>query len=338
MAVVTIKDIAKTCGVSFSTVSKALKGSSEISAETIKYVSETAKKMGYYPNSAARTLRTNRSYDIGVIFEDATGSGLQHQYFAKIFDAINVVANAHGYDITFLNHEAERDYLSQARYRGCDGIAIASSDFSRSDILALVKSEVPTCTLDFVYDKNHSAVISDNTAGMKALMEYIISMGHKKIAFVHGEMSEVTKFRLEAFKKIAQEHNLCIPPGYLITAKYHSTETSEAATWDLLALDDCPTCIVYPDDFACMGGVRILTENGLQIGKDISIAGYDGTMLASLISPQLTTYEQDAKEIGTQMAKMLINQIENPKTFIPSILTVKGTLLKGNSIVCLNSQ
>ena len=76
---ITLKDIAKECGVSFSTVSKALKDSSEISKETIDFIKKKAEEMGYHPNIAARTLRTNRTYDLGVIFEDKTGSGLQHQ-------------------------------------------------------------------------------------------------------------------------------------------------------------------------------------------------------------------------------------------------------------------
>ena len=83
---VTLKDIARECKVSFSTVSKALKGSPEISIETTDFIKKKAQEMGYHPNIAARSLRTNRTYDIGVIFEDKTGAGFQHQYFATIIN------------------------------------------------------------------------------------------------------------------------------------------------------------------------------------------------------------------------------------------------------------
>ena len=85
---VTLKDIAKECNVSFSTVSKALKGSPEISGETIELIQKKASEMGYHPNIAARTLRTSKTYNIGVIFEDKTGAGFQHQYFAKIIRSV----------------------------------------------------------------------------------------------------------------------------------------------------------------------------------------------------------------------------------------------------------
>ncbi|MCR4626466.1 MAG: LacI family transcriptional regulator [Treponema sp.] len=333
MSGVTLKDIAKECGISFSAVSKALKGSPEIGADTIKLVTETARRMGYSPNSAARALRTRRSYDIGVIFEDSTGSGLQHQFFAKIFDAINVTANNAGYDITFLNNMENRDYLAQARYRGCDGIAIVSTDFLRSDIVALKESGIPSCSLDYVFDAKHSAVLSDNFKGMAALTEYAVKQGHKKIAFVHGEMSEVTKQRLQGFNSVLTKYSISIPDSYIIPAIFHDTQSCVQATKQLLALgDDRPTCIFYPDDFACMGGIEVLNQNKIKFGKDLSIAGYDGTVLAGLISPKLATYEQNAKEIGQHMAFQLIKQIENPDNYVPKVVTVKGQLIEGESI------
>ena len=99
---VTLKDIARECKVSFSTVSKALKGSPEISIETTEFIKKKAQEMGYHPNIAARSLRTNRTYDIGVIFEDKTGAGFQHQYFATIISGIQKVAFQKGYEMTFV--------------------------------------------------------------------------------------------------------------------------------------------------------------------------------------------------------------------------------------------
>ena len=335
MAGVTLKDIAKECGISFSAVSKALKGSSEISLDTIKLVTETAQRMGYSPNSAARALRTNRSYDIGVIFEDSTGSGLQHQYFAKIFDAINVVANVAGYDITFLNSKEKRDYLAQAKYRGCDGIAIVSTKFNRQDIVSLLSSELPTCTLDYSFSKNHNSVLSDNFSGMKTLTEYAVAQGHKKIAFIHGEMSDVSKERIASFMQTLETNGITPDSSLIVPGVFHDTDSSAQATVRLLSQTEKPTCIFYPDDYACMGGIRVLSEYGMIPGRDISIAGYDGTMLAELVTPKLTTYEQNAREIGAQMVKLLLNQIENPKTFEPTSVSVSGRLIHGQSIASI---
>lgn len=333
---VTLKDIAKACNVSFSTVSKALKGSREIGGETIKLVTETAQKMGYRPNLAARTLRTNRSYDIGVIFEDSTGSGLQHQYFAEIFDSLNVAANCSSYSLTFLNSfgKNEKSYLDQALYRGVDGIVVASTDFTDEGIQRLIKSEVPVSILDYDADGEKPSVLSDNYEGMKSLVEYIISKNHKRIAYIHGELSEVTDLRIKAYKDTLKENGIEADEGLLKAGRFHRTDESEAFTDEflLLPLEERPTCIIYPDDFASLGGVKSLSHSGLKVGKDISIAGYDGILLSKVISPGLTTYSQNAREIGRALIESLLLQIENKAVPPFSSVFIKGHLIEGSSV------
>lgn len=343
MAIVTIKDIAKACDVSFSTVSKALKGSSEIGESTIKLVEETAKKMGYQPNIAARTLRTNRSFDIGILFEDRTGVGLQHQYFAEVFSSINIAANMLGYNITFLSVESKNkgSYLQQALYRRCDGVVVVSvPDFLRDDIQKLLKSSVPVITLDFVSDFKES-VLSDNYEGMRSLVEYAIQKGHKRIAYIMGEDSLVTETRLKAYKDVLVENKIDFNQDYVIQAKYHESDSSEKATSVLMELENPPTCILYPDDFACIGGMRYFNRFGKKIGKDISVIGYDGILISSLISPALTTYSQNAKEIGIKLIEKLVSQIDDKqiskkKNLSKNTVTyVSGHFVEGESVANL---
>lgn len=331
---VTLKDVAKKCGVSFSTVSKALKDSKEISSETIEMIKKTAEEMGYHPNIAARSLRTNRTYDIGVIFEDKTGAGLQHQYFAKILSGLQNSAQENNYEITFVSvsKSPNYDYLSHARARNFDGIAILSTEFSNPQIEKLIHSDIPTITLDYVYDNQHSAVISDNINGMTKLTEYIISQGHKKIALIHGEDTLVTRERKQVFTEICKNHNINIPAEYFIETLYHDSDKSEAATQKLLALPEPPTCIIYPDDYSALGGIKELNRQNIKPGKDISIAGYDGIMLTSIMVPPLTTYEQDGYKIGKTIAENLIAQIENKESFSPQKISISGKLLQGNTI------
>ncbi len=335
---VTLKDIAKECNVSFSTVSKALKNSPEISQKTIELVNSTAMALGYHPNAAARALRTNRSYNIGVIFEDITGSGLQHQYFAKIFDAINATANKADYDITFLSNGGKQNYLAQAKYRGCDGVIIANASFRRSDVRELLESDIPICTLDKAYKNLHSSVISDNKEGFRALLEWIIKRGHRKIAFVHGESSEVTKVRMSVFNAIQKKYNLEIPAEWIIEATYHMPPSTRDATEKILAMKDKPTCIVYPDDFSALGGLDALHKHKLTPGKDISVAGYDGIFLATVMTPPLTTYEQNTEELGRQLVTQLLANIEYSSSFAPSTIKVSGRLLEGQTVADLSNS
>ncbi|MBR1638507.1 MAG: LacI family DNA-binding transcriptional regulator [Treponema sp.] len=335
---VTLKDIAKECKVSFSTVSKALKGDSEISAETQKLVQDMAKKMGYHPNLAARTLRTKRTFDIGVIFEDKTGAGFQHQYFATVLSGLQTVAQEKGYEITLTSTKSVKgyDYYNHMKGRGFDGVAILSSDFAAAEMKKLVQSDIPTVTLDFFYDKKHTAVMSNNIAGISELAEYVISMGHRKIAMIHGENTLVTKERIDSFKKTCSMHSITIPDEYFAEALYNDPLTSGEATSILLSLPEPPTCIFYPDDYSALGGIRELNARGLKAGKDISIVGYDGIMLTSMMIPPLTTYEQDGRKIGATIARNLIANIEQGDSYKPERELVSGRMLKGGTVTKIN--
>jgi LacI family transcriptional regulator len=335
--VITLKDIAKECNVSFSTVSKALKGSSEIGADTIRMIQQKAQEMGYHPNLAARTLRTNRTYDIGVIFEEKTGSGLQHQYFATIFSSLQKAALAKGFEITFTGNSGkpEFDYYTHCKYRNFDGVAILATDFGREDIQNLITSDIPTVTLDYIRDGNHSAIVSDNNEGIRTLTEYVIGKGHRKIAMIHGEKTLVTEERVAAFRKTAAMHGITLPASYIREGVYHDPESSAAATDSLLDLAHPPTCIMYPDDFAALGGIREITRRGLTVGKDISITGYDGIMLTTMLIPPLTTYRQNGELIGKLIAEHLISQIENSDIYEPQHSSVTGQLMTGASVASL---
>ncbi len=334
---VTIKDVARECKVSFSTVSKALKGSPEISPETREFVKQKAQELGYRPNIAAQTLRTNKTFDIGVIFEEKTGVGLQHEYFASVISGIQKVAFEKGYDMTFLGGISQKnyDYYSHTLARNYDGVAILSCDFTSKGITDLLKSGIPTVTLDYSFDSEHSAVVSDSAKGIGELTEYVISMGHRKIAMIHGEKTWVTDQRVESFKKTCAEHGISIPEEYFIEAMYHDAEGSAAATKKLLDLGEKPTCIFYPDDYASLGGIRELNELNLTPGKDISIVGYDGIKLTAMMNTPLTTYEQNGTAIGQTMAEALFGQIEKKEDFLPKKEFINGRVIKGGTVVKL---
>ena len=118
---VSMKDIAEKCSVSVATVSKALNNHNDIGEETKKLVKATAEKLGYYPNSSARALKTKKSSNIGVLFVDEGMSGLTHDYFARVLDSFKKVAEVSGYDITFINATSQKmTYLEHSYYREPD--------------------------------------------------------------------------------------------------------------------------------------------------------------------------------------------------------------------------
>ena len=146
---VSMKDISETCGVSIATVSKALNGRTDISTSTKERVLEVAKKMGYVPNSSARALKTNRTYNIGVLFADEARSGLTHSYFSPVLDSFRQGVEEKGYDITFLGRhvgKSELSYSEHSKYRGVDGVIVACVDFEAEEVKELLQSGIPVVT------------------------------------------------------------------------------------------------------------------------------------------------------------------------------------------------
>ncbi|MBQ8800036.1 MAG: LacI family DNA-binding transcriptional regulator [Lachnospiraceae bacterium] len=330
-----MKDISAICGVSIATVSKALNDQSDVGEETKERIKQVAKELGYFPNASARALKTKRTYNLGVLFVDEAQSGLTHDYFANVLNSFKKVAEEQGYDITFISTGKEGEnrmsYLERCRYRGFDGVVIACVDFDNPEVEELVKSDIPLVTIDHSF-YGRAAVISDNVTGMKELLSYIVKQGHKKIAYIHGADSAVTKNRLSSFFKTAEELGITVPDTYIKEAAYRNTKAAGEATKELLELPEPPTCILYPDDFSCFGGMNIIRERGLSIPEDISVAGYDGLRIGRHIEPKLTTFWQNTDAIGEEAAKKLIALIERPKTTIIEQVIIGGGVYEGKTV------
>jgi LacI family transcriptional regulator/LacI family purine nucleotide synthesis repressor len=199
----------------------------------------------------------------------------------------------------------------------------------------LIYSDLPVVTIDHVFD-NRSAVMSDNISGMRELITYICQMGHRRIAYIHGADSSVSRNRISSFYRTADEFGIDIPDSYIKEAGYRDTAAAEKMTHELLSLPKKPTCILYPDDFAALGGIKAIRERGLRIPEDISIAGYDGIRISQELSPKLTTIMQNASLIGARAAEILIDIIERPKKAVIEHLTIQGELIRGESVRDLN--
>ncbi len=330
-----LKDISKRCGVSIATVSKALNGQKDISEKTRQKIKQVADEMGYYPNAAARALKTKRSYNIGVLFKDDAGSNLTHEYFSGILNGFKVQAESMGYDITFINNYETQEamtYLEHCRYRNFEGVVVVCADFDNPQVWELMCSDVPIVTIDYVH-YNCTAVSSNNVKGIQHLIRYVYSLGHRKIAYIHGQnFSNVTKERVTSFYSEMERLKLDVPDAYVLECEYLNAKQAAVQTRQLLELKDPPTCILYCDDTALIGGKNVMDERGMHIPQDISIAGYDGTKVSQLVYPKITTIRQNTDEVGREAARRLIKKIENPKTTLVERVIIDGSLIEGQSV------
>ena len=214
-------------------------------------------------------------------------------------------------------------------------MVIACIDFKDPEVIELVDSNIPVVTIDYIFN-NRIAVISDNVKGMRDLVTYVYEMGHRKIAYIHGRDSSVTQARVSSFFTTCTQLGIEVPDEYLKTADYRNTEETYQKTMELLDLNDPPTCILYPDDFAGFGGINAIRERGFQIPDDISVAGYDGIRIGRHIEPKLTTIRQDTEQIGRLAAENLIRLIEHPRSTIIRPIVVEGELYKGSTVKDIN--
>lgn len=330
---VTIKDISDRCEVSISAVSKALNHKKGIGHEKAELVRITAAEMGYYANAPEKLNRTNRSYNIGVLYDN----DISHEYFSLILDAIRGAAGENDYDLTLIGGiypRSTQGYYERVCQRQCDGVIVFNGIYNHAAIDALLSCDLPVVSIDCILG-SRTAILGEHVGGMETIVKYLFNMGHTRLAFIHGDMGDVTKQRLTGFYRGCRDCGIAVPEDYVVPAHYRDAKEAERATRRLLALPERPECIIYPDDISYLGGAAELARQGLSVPGDISCFGYDGIKLAELLSPRLSTYKQDALAIGRQAAHQLIQNIENPKYYVPQVIHVAGSIQAGETVKSL---
>jgi DNA-binding LacI/PurR family transcriptional regulator len=326
-----LKDVAKECGVSTATVSKALNDHRDISAGTKKRVRSVADRLGYYPNSAARTLKTKRAYNLGVLYLNV---GIAHDYFSNVLESFRSAAEKKGYSVTLINQnigERKASFTEICMRRGVDGVAILNADYTDKEIRNLVASDLHVVIIDYSFE-NRMSILSDNVEGVKALVEYVYARGHRKIAFIHGERTSVSEKRLQGFFNACLKLGVFVPDEYVREGRFHNPIESERLMLEILDLEDRPTCVLFPDDFSYIGGMNACRRRGVSIPGDISVVGYDGIYLSRVLQPSLTTWRQNTDKLGSMSAEGLIRIIEHPRSTLREDIVVEGYLLEGDSV------
>ena len=329
IVLVKLKDIAEVCGVSVATVSRALNGITNENRERTAFICQTARDMGYYPNAAARTLKTSRSNNLGIIYEDR----MNHEYFSSLFDELRREANQHGYDLTFLGQGGytETNYYEHARQRSLDGVIVVQADYDAAGIIRLATSSIPTVIIDHIYD-GCDCVISDNRTSMEQIVRYLYTRGHRRIAFIQGDKHTVSRERLAGFYKVCAELGIRVPVEYVREGHFHNPSECASFIRELILLDEKPSCVLCPDDHSCLGALWQLETEGVRVPDDISLVGYDGIGMSQMITPRLTTYRQDTAQIARETFSLITDAIESPETHVPKHVTVPGNMIEGETV------
>ncbi len=327
---VTLKDIARQCGVSVATVSKALSGAHDVGAKRAENIRAVARQMGYFPNGAARSLKTNRSHNIGLLFQDIPEGDFSHEFYTAVIGTIRRGLGAAGYDLTFICRNvsfAPTEYLEHCRYRNVDGVILIHVDFSDPAVQTLIQSDIPTVCVGKLVP-GCSCVVQDLAQSTEDLVKSAYEFGHRAITFLHGSACEETAIRVESFQKTCRE--LGIAPTR-IEGKFHDIEGALKITAELLAQPEMPSCIFYPDDLSLLGGFKAANRLGLHSPRDVSLVGFNGVSMSKHMSPSVATSMPDTVSLGSQATRLILQAIED-SSLPPEHIMVPGAVFAGQTL------
>lgn len=334
---ITIKEIAKICGVSPSTVSKVIKDYPTIPDDTKEKVKKVIDEYGYVPNSIASSLSSGDYRNIGILgFLNDKKSPLSRSLFGSILASFQAEMTKNSYDLVFIDKNVngkQTTFLSDCEHKMVSGILLFGNLYD-SQMQEVMNSKFPTIGFDY-QSENVNSVYTDGRRALYNLTNYIIEQGHKNIVFVAGDMNSMTEKRIEGFLLAMNEHGFNASRNDILSISYGDAEEAERITDYIIENRPDVTAIIYPDDMCAIGGIHRLRELGKKVPKDISVAGFDGMPFAKYLTYPLTTMKQDSEAIGTALAKTLIEVMRHP-TKEKKVVKFEAELIKGRTVAKIN--
>ncbi len=330
----TIYDIARMCGLSPATVSKALSGAADVSMATRNKIRQVANSVDYVPDGRARGLSQNRTWTISVLCQDGSEMGLRHYLFAQIIESFKSVVERHGYDIFFISNQLGKmglTYYGHCRYRRTDGVLIVNTNHQSADTRELMESELPKIAIDYC-DATINGVMTDCDKSMELLYNHLFDLGHRNIVYMHGERNKyITEIRIKGLQKAVAKRGQVFTPGMLVQSKYYAIQGGYQSMKSVLERTERPTGVIASDDYSAVGAIQAARDCGLSVPEDISVVGFDGIEITQLFSPPLTTIRQDTVGMGAKAAECLLKQILGFDRYKPENIILEPQLLIGGS-------
>ncbi len=302
---VTIKDIAKRVGVSYSTVSRALNGIGVENTESRKRIIQLAEEMGYVPNQAAIHLKKSRSYMIGLYFSTIskmTSPFVLHDVLTGIYSVTgskyNVVVK--GIDM----HEAGT--LNPSYF---DGIIVLSQKNEDMDFMREVQlKKIPMVVICRAVDVDAPNVTTDECRAMEKAMDYLLENGHRKIAVIEGNPGlDSSRLRHRGWRRAMESRGLDPDALPVRSGNYRYASGYEAAKQ---LLDYHPTAILCFNDEMAFGANAAIQERGLKVPQDVSLVGFDNWDMSAYSTMRLTTVERSMGEIAKEGARVLLRWLD----------------------------
>ena len=333
---VKLADIAEQVGVTKMSVSLALRDDPSIGVEKRAEIQRVAREMGYVPNRIARGLASGKTYTIAAV----VGGSMHDDYHNQVLLSATQYAMSCGYTLTIGlsngDHEVELDLYRKFSEQMVDGYLIFHGG-NPSPCHKLAQQGAPFLLYTKYFpQENWNHVTCDDRLGGYMLTKYLLSLGHRHIAFGHdgGQNRSEVDNRICGYRQALEEAGLPFREDFIISV-YRHPGTSEMGTEPLMALSPRPTAIFLGNDVTAAMYYIALKRDGLRIPEDLSVVGYEGVYLGKMLDPPLTTITTPLVELGRTACARLIDMIESPaareevkKITLEPVLTIRNSAMR----------
>jgi len=323
---VTIKDVAKRANVSPSTVSRVISNSHEISEKTKKKVRKVMEELGYHINYNARVLVQQSTKTIGIVMKASQNTSVKDPFFQEVINGISAFCSSHDYSISLASGESEeaifQDTVKMVQGKRVDGVIVLYSKLDDKVVPYLYEKEIPFVVLGrpFLEPNKIMSVDNDNVQAAKEATEYLINLGHERIAFIDSmEQAEVGESRLNGYRLAMSMNDLEVKQEYVTRIPFENVE-AKAIIKELMNSPKRPTAIVVTGDILSLIVLSALQEQEVKVPDDVSIVSFNNSVIADFSNPPLTSVDIQTYQLGFESAKYLIEKLKHPDNFSKSVI------------------
>ena len=323
----TIKDVAKAVGLSIATVSRAISHPHLLSKSTLARVHAAVEELGYRPNVTAQNLKWNNTRLVVVVVPSLS------PFFLDFFRGAEQGARETGYSVlvghTDRELAREADFIDQVNSRRADGLILVTSADQQALLGQARRLPPMILALDVTAGTDLPAVRVDHAAAAAQATEYLLGLGHRRIAHIAGaKASAMTAHRLEGFQRALAERGVAFDPAFCAQGAF-TVDSGEQAMERILSRGPPPTAVFAANDEMAVGAVRALRRAGLSVPGDVSVLGFDDQRIAALYEPALTTVRIPTYEIGyrsmIELARSLAGKTVEADVILPCQLVIRDS-------------
>lgn len=314
---VRLVDVARRAGVGVGTASRVINNHPSVKEDKRQRVLAAIEEMDYQLNGIARSLKANRTKTIGVLIPD-----IANEFYADVVRGMEDLASKQGYtyilNSTDSNTDKEKQSINIMREKQVDGIMMMSHTVAPEMLEYIQHNRLPAVLVASIFRHPSIASVSiNNRAAAYDAVQYLIGLGHSRVAIVSGPTSDQSGGvdRLSGYQDAMGEHGLPVPKDYVQIGMDYTYRTGYQKMERLLQLPNPPTAVFLAGDYLAIGGIKAADQLGIKVPEQVAVIGFDNLAVSEFYSPSLSTVNQPRYQMGQEAMRLLFCQIhgEEPK-------------------------